>query len=320
VKRGLVIGRFMPLHKGHCALIRFAATQCDELIVSMTFRPEDLIPGPLRFEWIKEEFIAEPSIKPELSLDDFDDESLLLSERMPGWSAFLKKRFPRIDIIISSENYGAELAKILNIEHVAFDIERKQVPVTATMIREKPFRYWDLISLPARPFFVKKICFYGPESTGKSTMAKLLAKKYKTEFVPEVSREMITTNDFSLEDIIRIGQAQTDRVIEKSKTANKLLFCDTDIITTEIYCRHYLKIVPEILFELERKITYDKYFLFEPDVPWIADGLRDLGDRRAEMFEIFKKELDRRKISYELVNGTFEQRGEQIIRSVDVWF
>ncbi len=320
MKRGLVIGRFMPLHKGHCALIRFAATQCEELIVSMTFRPEDPISGPLRFEWIKEEFSNEPSIGPELSLDDFDDESLPLSERMPRWSTFLKKRFPSVDVIISSENYGIELAKILTIKHVAFDFERKKFPVSATMIREKPFRYWDFISLPARPFFVKKICFYGPESTGKSTMAKLLAEKYKTEFVPEVSREMITTNDFSLDDIIRIGQAQTDRVIEKSKTANKLLFCDTDVITTEIYCQHYLETIPEILFELEQKITYDRYFLFEPDVPWVADGLRDLWDRRTEMFEVFKTELDKRKISYELVNGTFEQRSEQIVRSIDVWF
>jgi HTH-type transcriptional repressor of NAD biosynthesis genes len=32
--RGLVIGKFMPVHNGHIALINFAASQCDELIVS----------------------------------------------------------------------------------------------------------------------------------------------------------------------------------------------------------------------------------------------------------------------------------------------
>ncbi|MEJ0054826.1 MAG: ATP-binding protein [Bacteroidota bacterium] len=100
-------------------------------------------------------------------------------------------------------------------------------------------------------------------------MAKHFAQKYKTEFVPEVSREFISTNDFTIEDIIRIGQAQTDRVIQKSKIANRILFCDTDVITTEIYCRHYLKDVPGILFELEHSVRYDQYFLFEIDVPWV---------------------------------------------------
>ena len=95
MKRGLVIGKFMPLHTGHCALIRFAAQQCDEVIVSMTYKHSDPIPGSLRFEWIKDEFHNEHSIKPEISLDDFDNEELSFPERMPLWAKFLKKRFQR---------------------------------------------------------------------------------------------------------------------------------------------------------------------------------------------------------------------------------
>src|SRR6516165_2870543 len=106
------------------------------------------------------------------------------------------------------------------------------------------------------------ICFYGPESTGKSTMAKHFAELYDTEFVPEVAREIISSNDFSIDDIIRIGHAQTERVKEKLKTADKFLFCDTDLITTQIYSKKYLGVIPEILFKLENEIQYDKYFLF----------------------------------------------------------
>ncbi|MCA4894174.1 MAG: ATP-binding protein [Cytophagales bacterium] len=91
---------------------------------------------------------------------------------------------------------------------------------------------------------VKLICFYGPESTGKSTMAKKMATHYQTEFVPEVAREIVSSNDFTLDDIVRIAKAQNERVKEKMKTANRFLFCDTDLITTQIYCRHYLKTVP----------------------------------------------------------------------------
>jgi HTH-type transcriptional regulator, transcriptional repressor of NAD biosynthesis genes len=161
---------------------------------------------------------------------------------------------------------------------------------------------------------VKKVCFYGPESTGKSTLAKRMAELYHTVSVPEVSREFVTTNDFTFEDIIKIGYAQTERILSAEKQANRILFCDTDLITTQIYCRHYLKTFPPVLLELERKISFDLYLLMDIDVPWITDGLRDLGNRREEMFAVFKHELDVRAIPYTLVRGTWEER-ESIVRN-----
>jgi HTH-type transcriptional regulator, transcriptional repressor of NAD biosynthesis genes len=155
---------------------------------------------------------------------------------------------------------------------------------------------------------VKKICFYGPESTGKSSTALRMAKYYNTVSVPEVAREMLITNNFTVEDIIRIGHAQTERILALTKSANKILFCDTDLITTQIYSRHYLNVVPDVLYDLEKQIVYDRYFFFDIDVPWIADGLRDLGDRREEMKTIFESELHRRNIDFVLVHGSQEQR------------
>src|SRR5258706_1507806 len=173
--------------------------------------------------------------------------------------------------------------------------------------------YWDFIPAFVRPYFVKKVCFYGPESTGKTTMAKHLAEVHQTEFVPEVSREMIASNAFTEEDIIRIGYAQTQRVREKVKTANRIMFCDTDLITTQIYSQTYLHRVPGILYELERQIKYDQYFLFDIDLQWIDDGLRDLGNQRKEMYDAFKDELVKRNISFINVQGNHEER-EQIIK------
>src|SRR6185295_1501357 len=106
------------------------------------YKSSDPIPGQLRFEWMKEEFQNESSIKPEISLDDFDNEELSFSERMPLWTEFIKKRFPTIDIVISSENYGIELAEALAIKHISFDPERKRFPVSASSIRKRPFHYW----------------------------------------------------------------------------------------------------------------------------------------------------------------------------------
>ncbi len=58
------------------------------------------------------------------------------------------------------------------------------------------------------------ICLYGPESTGKSTLARHLAAHYHTDYVPEVARELVTSNSFTADDIVRIGRAQTQRVLE----------------------------------------------------------------------------------------------------------
>jgi HTH-type transcriptional repressor of NAD biosynthesis genes len=317
MKRGLVIGKFMPIHQGHVALISFAAQHCDELIVSMSFTDNDPIDPTLRLTWIKEIFRDNAIIKPFMVKDDFDDESLPLVERTKRWAAFIQKTFQPVGILFSSEEYGESFALNLGAEHKIFDLQRSNIPVSASLIRQNPFQYWNFIPTVVKPYFVKKICFYGPESTGKSFMAAQMAKKYHTEFVPEVARELITTNDFTGDDIIRIGIAHDQRITEKLKTANKLLFCDTDAITTQIYSQHYLKIIPPLLYELENKTRFDLYFLMDIDVPWIADGLRDLGDQREKMLAIFREALEVRKIKYVLVSGSWEQRENIVVCEID---
>lgn len=55
-------------------------------------------------------------------------------------------------------------------------------------------------------------------------MAQKMAHLYKTEFVPEVARELITSNDFTEADIIKIGYAQLDRISEKLKQPIRFCF------------------------------------------------------------------------------------------------
>lgn len=312
---GLVIGKFLPVHEGHLALIRFAAAHCDRLVVSMSYTQHDGIAPPLRISWLKEALQDDRRIECYTIVDDFDDDQLPLEQRTAIWANVLRARYGVIDLVVSSESYGEPLARHLQATHLAFDPPRVAFPVSGTAIRHDPYTHWNFIPAVVKPHFVKKICFYGPESTGKSVMAKHMAARYHTEFVPEVAREMITSNSFNREDIIAIGRAQTQRVFQKLRTANKLLFCDTDLITTEIYSRHYLKVVPPVLYELEKMITYDRYFLFDIDVPWVNDGLRDLGtlENRRAMYLVFKEELERRGIPYVSVHGTWEER-EQIIQ------
>jgi len=317
MKRGLVIGKFMPIHNGHIALINFAAAQCDELIVSMSFTPHDPINAELRFSWIQQIFQNQPNIIPAIIADDFDNDALPLIERTNLWAIRMGEVYPKIDILFSSEDYGIPFATNLDARHILFDQLRSAIPVSATLVRNAPFKHWQHIPDVVKPYFVKKVCFYGPESTGKSTLAEKMAKYYHTVFVPEVARELITSNDITIDDIIKIGQTQTNRVKDKASLANKIVFCDTDLITTKIYAQYYLNQVPDILNKLENEISYDLYFLLDIDVAWVADHLRDFGERRLEMFNLFKSELDKRGINYILINGNYEEREEKIIKIID---
>jgi HTH-type transcriptional regulator, transcriptional repressor of NAD biosynthesis genes len=139
-----------------------------------------------------------------------------------------------------------------------------------------------------------------------------MAEKFNTDYVPEVARELLINNNFNVGQIITIGRMQTERVLQKMKTANKLLMCDTDLITTQIYSKHYLGMVPDILYEYEKQVSYHHYFLLDIDVAWMPDGLRDLPHLREEMMNIFRTELEKRKLPYTLIQGSFEERERKI--------
>ncbi|QHW00630.1 AAA family ATPase [Spirosoma endbachense] len=314
---GLIFGKFLPVHKGHLALIEFARQQCDRLIVSMSITPDDPISPKFRLRWLTELLAPYPTIEVVAEPDDFHDPDLPLWEATKLWAAFIKRRFPTVSVFFSSEAYAIPLAYHSGLRHISFDPPRQQVPVSATLIRQHPFQYWDYIPDVVRPHFVKKICLYGPESVGKTTLAKQLAIDYQTIFVPEMARSLITSNEFTSNDFVRIGQAQTQAVQVAERQANRLLFCDTDVITTQIYSNLYLREVSPVLQELEQQVHYDIYFLLDIDVPWVADDLRDQGDRRPEMLARFRYELDRRGLNYVLIGGSYTDRLTSIKTTIE---
>ncbi|CCH01738.1 putative ATPase/kinase involved in NAD metabolism [Fibrella aestuarina BUZ 2] len=168
-----------------------------------------------------------------------------------------------------------------------------------------------------------KICLYGPESVGKTTLAQQLADHYHTVYVPEVARDLILSGDLTnvelnSSDYARIAVAQTEAVTRALPLANRVLICDTDLITTQLYADVYGVAHPPILTELAAKEQFDAYFLLNTDVPWVADGLRDLGDRREEMYHLFEQALTRRGIHYVVVSGrVYAARKQQVIDAID---
>lgn len=168
-----------------------------------------------------------------------------------------------------------------------------------------------------------KICLYGPESVGKTTLAEELADHYQTVFVPEVARDLILSGDrineeLTSDDYARIAIAQTEATQRAIPLANRVLVCDTDLITTQLYAHIYGVTRPPILEKLAANERFDAYFLLNTDVPWVADGLRDLGHRRTEMYRLFEQALQVRGIWYVVVSGAdYEARKRQVIGEID---
>ncbi|MDP2089075.1 MAG: ATP-binding protein [Flavobacteriaceae bacterium] len=178
--------------------------------------------------------------------------------------------------------------------------------------------------LRQKPSNIIKIVLFGPESTGKTTLSKLLANHYKTEWVPEYAREYLQ-NKWDLEqktcephDLVPIAIGQISLENELSKKATDLLICDTDILETMVYSQtYYGNFVDPILEEAAMANTYNLYLLTSIDIPWEKDDLRDRPEQRQEMFKAFENALINYNRSYVLLTGDTINRFKKVVKIID---
>lgn len=142
-----------------------------------------------------------------------------------------------------------------------------------------------------------KIALFGPESTGKTTLAMQLSEHFKTAWVPEFARDYLqkkwdkTGQICDVNDMLPIAYGQTQLENEALSTANKFLFCDTNLLVTKVFSEIYYNFCDPKLDKAARKHEYDLLFLMDIDVPWKKDDLRDKPEGRKSVFAIFKQTL-----------------------------
>ncbi len=167
-----------------------------------------------------------------------------------------------------------------------------------------------------------KIAFVGPESTGKTTLASQLAQEFNTTWIPEFARDYLQDKwDLkqeicSQDDLIPIAIGQTKLENEALNTANKVLFCDTNVLVTKVFSDIYYNSCDAILEKTAKKHKYDLIFLTDVDVPWEKDDLRDKPEDREKSIQIFENTLIDFKKPYIKLSGNKEERLEKAIQIV----
>lgn len=164
---------------------------------------------------------------------------------------------------------------------------------------------------------IKKVCLYGSESTGKTTLAGQLAEHYQTTFVPEMARWVLGERRCKVDDFPAIAYAQFAETARQMLHANRVLVCDTDLIITEIYEQQYFDYVHPEVRDLQQLEYYDLYLFCDVDIPWIADEQRELGHMRELMHQKFLAQLESRNIDFQWIRGSFEQRLATAIEHID---
>lgn len=131
---GFTIGKFAPLHKGHQLLIETALKEMNEMYVVIYDTNIIDINVKQRANWIKQLYPDVHIIYAYNSPKKYglDDESVKIQME---YLSELIKDIP-VTHFYSSELYGEKVANYLNIKNRVVDLERKQIPISSTMVRK----------------------------------------------------------------------------------------------------------------------------------------------------------------------------------------
>lgn len=325
-RTGLVVGKFSPLHAGHCYLLSRAQAACERIIVISYSRPE--YPGctsDLRRRWLEE---AVPGSEC-LVIDAVD--ALALGLEMPQNSAsdVLQRQFcadlmdrcfnEPVDAVFSSEDYGQGFADYLSdhwlrpVIHVLVDHDRVRFPISGSELRAQANAGWVVRNVYAGQT-CERIALIGAESTGKTQTSKRLAQQRGWPWVEEFGRQHwhdrggVLTSD----DLLTIARAQVEhenRAVQVAlATGRSGIICDTTPLTTLIY--HQLMFAfpppPELVALAER--PYHQLWLCANDFPMVQDGTRSPESFRNQQQARHYEELSARRLPYRVLRGSFVTR------------
>jgi len=316
---GFAVGKFYPPHRGHKLLIDEGRRRVDRMVVALAHHESQTIPGELRAAWLRE---IHPDCEIHLVQDELGDDSR-------AWAEFTVRHLGRApDVVFSSEAYGPEFAALMSARHVMIDHERMTVPISASRIRASPLDHLEFLEPCVRAYYVKRVVVIGAESTGKTTLARLLAERFETVWVPEFARDHWERKigkwspgdpdpSWSADEFLEIAIGQQKSEEEAARRANRVLFADTNAFATGTWHERYQRTRDPRVDTVGAHDKVDLYLLTAPDVPFVQDGLRDGEHIREWMDARFAAQLAAGKAPVERLTGAYPERFERAVAAVE---
>jgi NadR type nicotinamide-nucleotide adenylyltransferase len=291
-RRGLVVGKFCPLHLGHEFCIRRMIEECEEAIVISYTNPE--FPGcePTRRRgWLHERFphqrlrVLVLGDQPGELIPPNDAEEV---EHRRFVGALCRDRLGvTVDAVFTSERYGDGFARELTtyfregepshpeVVHRCVDLGRELLPVSGSMLRADVHANRRWLGPEVYADFVQRICLLGGESSGKSTLTVALAEAFGTAMVAEYGRECWEARGGVLrpDDLLHIAAIQIERENAAVRSALRYVFCDTSPLTTLCYSECWFQRADPWLQQAAQR-RYALNVLCAPDFPFVQDGTR----------------------------------------------
>ncbi len=274
------------------------------------------IPLPVRAKWIQ-------AIYPGVDVIEAWDGPLEIgdtAEIKQVHEQYILKRLAsrRITHFYSSEFYGQHVSEALGATDRRVDPDRQQFPTSGTAIRQDPYANRAYLHPIVYRDLVTKVVFLGAPSTGKTTLARELARVHHTVWMPEYGREYWDTHHcgrrLTLDQLVEIAEGHRAREEALILEANQTLFVDTDATTTLMFSIYYHGKAHERLLELAAQTLqrYDLFFLCGTDIPYDDTADRS-GDAHRQLFQQqIRADLLSRRIPYITLQGTLEQRMDRV--------
>ncbi len=319
--KAFVFGKFLPFHKGHEAMINFALTKCDILTVLVCCSNKESIPGSIRKTWIEKTFENENKVEVrifnylESELPNTSESSKEVSEI---WASIFKKQFPDYSLLVTSEEYGNYVASFMNIQHIVFDIPRKNLPVSSTAIRNDIFLNWKSLPDNVKPYYAIKVVILGTESTGKTTLTEKLSECFMCSQVLETGRDIIpNSNSFSFDDLHLVAIEHSKRIDHTILDVSPLIIIDTDIHITKSYSRFIFNKELEVSNDIYNSNKANLHIYLNNDVEYLQDGTRLSLEDRNLLDLSHRQVLKDHNVEIIEVNGNWDERFEKAVKHVN---
>ena len=363
MKVGITFGGYCPMHMGHLDLIMKAKKENDVCFVVVCGydgeeRGESIgLTLNRRYSLVKQMFKDDEQIKV-LKVNDTElgiDESMSESN-WDIWLDYVQQKIYMYELdkigsckytwYVGEKSYVEALEKRIYdedlyneawcIDNVVY-VERSKNPISATMIRENPIKYWNKIAWPFRQYFSTNILITGTASEGKSTLTRDIATYFGLPYSEEYGRTYmefygkddtdLTVTDF--QQFLIEQRRDTQKKIESSGNSG-IVISDTDNLVTLMYAKAYVddpaidlteedyKTLETLAWNIKRGIQWDKIFLLPPKNMFVDDGCRYMKqstmDERTKNYNILVQLL--KDFGWwdkvEVINGNFLENFETV--------